>query len=113
MTEKQELDAFIGKLLSLNVTLKQLFESGNVRLFTQLNEVIKQMHAVQHGSEVPALLAVDDDCKIIYRNFDMIIAVLRSTEEGVIDAGAQGALNKLLHNIHQASVNIATALHLL
>ena len=37
----------------------------------------------------------------------MIVSVLRTTENGVIDAGAQTALNRLLHNIDRAVIRIA------
>lgn len=42
----------------------------------------------------------------------MIIRLLRTTEDGVIDAAAQKALNKFLHNIDEAVVNIAAAVGL-
>ena len=37
----------------------------------------------------------------------MIIAVLRTTEDGVIDSAAQTALNRLLHNIDLSVIKIA------
>ena len=43
----------------------------------------------------------------------MIIAVLRTTENGEIDKGAQKAIDKLLRNIHKATVNIAGAFGLI
>ena len=39
----------------------------------------------------------------------MIVKVLRTTEDGVIDAGAQKALNKFLHNVDAAVIEIAQA----
>ena len=42
----------------------------------------------------------------------MIIKILRTTEDGVIDSAAQKALNKFLHNIDEAVVNIAAAVGL-
>lgn len=58
------------------------------------------------------LKALDPECVVIYENFDMIIKVLRTTEDGVIDEGAQKAINKFLHNIDEAVVNIAGAVGL-
>ena len=52
------------------------------------------MHDLQHGSDDKILQALDPECVVIYENFDMIVKVLRTTEDGVIDAGAQKALNK-------------------
>lgn len=106
----KELISFIEQLVRLNGTMAELFKSGNVALFTEMNTAIKQMHRIQHGSEDKVLKALDIECEVIYSNFDMIIAVLRTTENGEIDAGAQGALNKFLHNIDEAVVNIASAL---
>ena len=42
----------------------------------------------------------------------MIVKILRTTEDGVIDSGAQKAINKFLHNIDEAVVNIAGAVGL-
>ncbi len=108
MTETQQ--KFIVTLFAVNGTLEQLFGSGDITLFSELNHEIKTMYDLQHGSEDPVMKACNAECEIIYQNFDMIIAVLRTTEDGVIDGGAQSALNKLLHNIDEAVVNLATAL---
>lgn len=102
--------AFIEQLVRLNGTMAELFKSGNLELFTEMNKAIKELHSIQHGSEDEVFKAIDPDCEVIYENFDMIIAVLRTTEEGVIDPGAQKALNKFLHNIDDAVVNIASQL---
>lgn len=106
----QEVIAFCEQLVRLNGVMKALFDSGNVELIGEMNKAVKEMHRIQHGSEDKVLQAVDPECRIIYGNFDMIIAVLRTTEEGVIDAGAQTALNKFLHNIDESVINIAAAL---
>ena len=103
---------FLTQLVRLNGTMQQLFATGNVALFTEMNAAIKQMHAVQHGSKDKVLEALDPECVVIYENFDMIIKILRTTEDGVIDAGAQKAINKFLHNIDEAVVNIAGAVGL-
>lgn len=105
----KEVAAFCEQLVRLNGTMAELFRSGNIALFTEMNAAIKEMHRIQHTSEDKALVAIDPECVVIYGNFDMIISVLRTTEEGVIDAGAQKALNKFLHNIDEAVVNIAAA----
>ena len=109
MDEKDEkLVAFIQHLSALNGEVVALFETGNVEKFTDMNRTIKELYSLQHGSEDDAFVTIDPDCEVIYRNFDMIIAVLRTTENGVIDAGAQKAINKFLHNIHEAVVNIVS-----
>lgn len=108
----KEVTEFLTRLVRLNGTMQQLFATGNVALFTEMNAAIKQMHAVQHGSKDKVLEALDPECVVIYENFDMIIKILRTTEDGVIDAGAQKAINKFLHNIDEAVVNIAGAVGL-
>ena len=105
----KEVIAFAEELVRLNGAMSELFKSGNVELFTEMNKAIKEMYRLQHGSTDSVLQAIEPECAIIYGNFDMIIAILRTTEDGVIDKGAQGALNKFLHNIDEAVVNIAGA----
>lgn len=108
----KETTEFLTQLVRLNATMKELFSSGNVALFTEMNDAIKKMHAVQHGSQDKVLAALDPECVVIYGNFDMIVKLLRTTKGGVIDAAAQKALNKFLHNIDEAVVNIAAAVGL-
>lgn len=103
----KEVLAFVEQLLALNRELVDIFQRGDVELFTSINATIKKMHQIQSASEEAALQAVDEDCQIIYKNFDMIVSVLRTTEEGVIDQGAEKAINRFLHNIHEATVDIA------
>lgn len=106
--DNEALIQFIKQLSALNGELVGLFDTGNVELFTDMNKTIKELYRLQHGSEDDAFRTIDPDCEIIYRNFDMIIAVLRTTEDGVIDKGAQTSINKFLHNIHEAVFNIVS-----
>ena len=108
----KEVTEFLTQLVRLNGTMQQLFATGNVALFTEMNDAIKKMHAVQHGNRDAVLEALDPECVVIYGNFDMIIKILRTTEDGVIDGGAQKAINKFLHNIDEGVVNIAGAVGL-
>ena len=112
MEENKDLLEFCAQLVRINGAMAELFQSGNVALFGEINAAVKALHAVQHESSDPVLQAVSEECKIIYVNSDMIVEVLRTTEDGVIDTGAQKALNKFLHNIDDAVVNIAKALDL-
>lgn len=112
MTETNDLQQFCEQLVRLNAAMKELFDKGNLALFTEMNAAIKEMHRIQVTSKEPALASLDREGEIIYKNFDMIIAVLRTTEEGEIDSGAQTALNRLLHNIDNAVIEIAKALEL-
>ena len=107
-----DLQQFAQQLVRLNATMKELFDKGNLALFTEMNQAIKEMHRIEVTGSDPVLKALHPDTEIIYKNFDMIIAVLRTTEDGEIDAGAQTALNRLLHNIDTAVVSIAKTLEL-
>ena len=55
----KETEEFLVQLVRLNGTMKELFSSGNVELFTEMNDAIKKMHAVQHGSQDKVLAALD------------------------------------------------------
>lgn len=112
MTQSNDLQQFCEQLVRLNATMKQLFDTGNIELFPEMNAAIKEMHRIQMTSKEPALASLNREGEIIYKNFDMIIAVLRTTEGGEIDGGAQTALNRLLHNIDSAVIEIAKALEL-
>ena len=101
---------FITQLVRLNGAMAALFENSNLELFGEMNKAIKAMYAEQHGSDDEVFRAIDPDCTVVYENFDMIIAVLRTTENGVIDEGARKAIDKFLHNIDEAVVNIASLL---
>ena len=107
----KDTEEFLVQLVRLNGTMKELFSSGNIELFPEMNDAIKKMHAVQHGSKDAVLEAVDPECAVIYGHFDMIVKLLRTTD-GEIDAATQKGLNKLLHNIDEAVVNIAAAVGL-
>ena len=110
---QNDLQLFGEQLVRLNASMKELFDTGNLALFTELNLAIKEMHRIEVSSKEPAFKTLHRDTQIIYKNFDMIIAVLRTCENGDIDEGAQGALNRLLHNIDTAVVGIAAALELI
>ena len=108
----KQLTEFVEQLVRLGGTLGELFKSGNVALISEMNAAVKEMYRLQHGSSDKVLQALEPECAVIYGNFDMIVQVLRTTENGEVDAGAGGAVNRLLRNINGAVVNIATALGL-
>lgn len=105
---EENLPVFIECLAQLNRELKDLSEQGDIAKLADMHATVKKMYRLQHGSEEESLHAIDPDCEIIYRNFDMILAVLKTTEGGVLDRGTQVALNKFLHNINEALINIVT-----
>lgn len=99
---------FVNTLSALSVCIAEVIRTGDVSKFTRMNSIVKEMYALQHGSDRTEFVAVDEDCRVVYANFDMIVAVLRTTEDGVIDKGAQTAINKFLHNMHEAVIGIAS-----
>ncbi len=103
----QEVIDFIGQLTELSKQLGEVYKSGNIGLLSNMNRTIKELYRIQHGSENKTLQEIDEECKVIYGNFDMLVAVLKTTENGEIDKGAQSAVGKFLHNINEAVVNIA------
>ncbi len=103
---------FCTQLARVNRALADLFKTGDPVLFGELNAAVKALHAVESGAKEPVLEAVAEECKVIYVNSDLIVKLLRTTEGGVIDKGAQKGLDKFLHNIDSAVVNIAGALGL-
>ena len=54
----KEVVSFCEQLVRLNGTMKELFASGNVALFSEMNRAIKEMYALQHGSGEKAFAAV-------------------------------------------------------
>ncbi len=106
--DQERLTAFIELLAQLNKELAAIVRTGDPSVLGDMNATVKGMYAIQHGNEDDAFQTIDPDCEVIYRNFDMIVAVLKTTENGEIDAGAQKALNKFLHNINEAVINIVT-----
>ena len=98
---------FVDSLVSLCKQMGLIFKTGNIALLSDMNRTVKEMHAIQHGSEETELIAVDEDCEVIYRNFDMIVGILKSLENGEVDPAAQLAINKFLHNVNTAALNIA------
>lgn len=109
---EEKVKAFIGCLAEINCELRDIAQKGDLNRLTDMNATVKEMYRLQHGSEEEVFVAIDPDCEIVYKNFDMIVGVLRTTEDGIIDGGARTALNRLLHNINEGVVGIVTVLGL-
>lgn len=50
-TPDKEVTAFIDELVKLNKQIADLFDSGNVALFTDVNATVKEMYRLQHTAE--------------------------------------------------------------
>lgn len=110
MTEEKSENQteFVKLLYEVAETLKELFESGNGELIGKLNKTVKQMYLIQRDSKEDVMSLIAPDCEVLYKNVDMMTAVLRTTENGVVDEGARKAVGKFLHNVNESVVNIAT-----
>lgn len=108
----REAAAFIKELTDLCGQLGSIYKTGELSVLSEMNRTIKELHRIQHGSKDSALEAVGEECRVIYANFDMIVALLKTTENGEIDRAAQTATGRFLHNINTAAVNIASMLGL-
>ncbi len=104
---EKQLENFIASLYGLNATLKKMYETADIELLSDMNRIIANMHDLQAGSDIPALKAVDAQCKAIYSNFNMIVQVLRLDDRDKNPQETNKALNQFLGNIHAASVQIA------
>lgn len=113
MTEEERRSRFEELLARLAGELKRLADTGDVGVLKEMHATIKEIYAVRREGEKDAIGFVDEDCEVIYRNFDMILAVLRTAEGEEPDKGIGSALNKFLHNINEAVINIASSLGLL
>lgn len=111
--DNQLLVEFLEQLSTLAKQIKEVIETGNVARFTDINRTVKEIYRIEKGGGDEAFALVTEDCEVIYRNFDMLVKVLRTTEDGVIDAGAQKAIDRFLHNMHGAILNIATVFGLI
>lgn len=109
----EDLQLFCEQLVRLNATMKELFDRGDLALILEMHAAIKEMHRLERVSTNPVFQSLQRDTQIVYKNFDMILAVLKTTENDEIDEGAQGAINRLLHNIDTAVIDIATILKLI
>ena len=104
-----KLQRFIELLASLNHLSADALKTGKMELLPQMNGVIKEMYSIQHVGEEDAYTAIEEDAQMIYKNFDAITAMMKSNEDGTIDAATSAAVKKFLRNIFEATVNIVTA----
>lgn len=108
-----DFQAFAAELQKLNGEMKDLFDKGDVSLFTAMNQSIKELYRIDRKKSVKELEKCETDLGMIYENFDMIIRILRTTEEGEIDRAAENTINSFLHNIDAAVIRIASKLNLI
>ena len=98
---------FAGKLIDLSRVIVEIFKTNNLDKLPEMNRIVKEMYRLQHGSEDPAMQTIDVEANVIYTNFDMLVKVLKTAETENDLESLQAAVNKFLHNINEATVNIA------
>jgi len=105
----EKLQRFIQLLSNLNHETAEVFASGKTEIFHRMNDTILEMYSIQHTGEEDAYTAIEEDCQIIYQNFNAIVAMLESNESLFIDNATNTAVKKFLHNIFDANIRILTA----
>ena len=67
------------------------------------------MYDIQHVGTEEAYTAIEDDAQTIYKNFNAIVAMLKSNENGSFDKATNEAVKKFLQNIFDADLRILAA----
>ena len=98
---------FAKQLIELSRVIVDIFETSDLDELPSMNRIIKEMYRLQHGSEDVAMQTIDVEANVIYSNFDMLVQVLKTAESDSDLPSLQNAVNKFLHNINEAVVNIA------
>ncbi len=104
-----KLQRFIQLLADLNHQSVDMIKSGNMKLLYAMNDTVEEMYSIQHEGEEDAYTAIEEDAQIIYKNFNAMIAMVKSNEEGKLDNATSLAVKKFLHNIFDANVRIIIA----
>lgn len=104
-----KLQRFIQMLADLNHQTVDMIKTGNMKLLYTMNDTVEEMYSIQHEGTEDAYTAIEEDAQIIYKNFNAMIAMVKSNEEGKLDSATSSAVKKFLHNIFDANVRIIIA----
>ena len=102
----EKLQRFIQLLCVLNQQTVEMLRSGNTEHLFAMNDTIEEMYSIQHDNDVPEYTEIEDDAQVIYKNFNAIIAMINSNENGGLDQATSDAVKVFLRNIFEANVNI-------
>ena len=86
-----------------------MIKTGNMKSLYEMNDTVEEMYAIQHVGTEDAYTAIEEDMQIIYKNFNAMIAMVNSNEQGKLDNATSLAVKKFLHNIFDANVRIIIA----
>ena len=104
-----QLQRFIALLADLNHMSADILKTGDSAILEKMNPVIEEMYAIQSVGAEDAYTAIEEDCQIIYQNFNAIITMLKSSEDAEKDVAAGVAVKQFLRNIFDANIRIITA----
>ena len=102
----EKLERFIQLLCELNHQTVEMLKTGNTEYLFSMNDTIEEMYTIQHDSDEEVYTAIEDDAQVIYKNFNAIITMINSNENGRLDQATSDAVKVFLHNIFEANVNI-------
>ena len=102
----EQLQRFVQLLCDLNHQTVEMLKTGNTEYLFAMNDTIEEMYKIQHGSQEEVYTAIEDDAQVIYKNFNAIIAMINSNENGGLDQATSDAVKVFLRNIFEANVNI-------
>lgn len=105
----EKLQRFIRLLSDLNHETAEVFSTGKTEILHKMNNTILEMYSIQHGALEEAYTAIEEDCQVIYKNFNAIVAMMRSNETDKADVATSNAVKKFLQNIFDANIRIITA----
>ena len=106
LENNEKLQRFIQLICDLNQETVEMLKTGKMDLLYAMNETIEEMYSIQNGAKQEEYKLIDEDCQIIYKNFNAIITMINSNEDEKIDAATTEAVKKFLHNIFDANVRI-------
>ncbi len=102
----EKLQRFIQLLADLNHRTAEILRGGETYRLIAMNDTIEEMYSIQNGATEEEYVVIDEDCQIIYKNFNAVVAMLQSNEQDVPDAATSIAVHKFLRNIFDANVRI-------
>ena len=104
-----QLQRFIQLLADLNHQTVDMIKTGNMKSLYEMNDTVEEMYAIQHVGTEDAYTAIEEDMQIIYKNFNAMISMVNSNEQGKLDNATSLAVKKFLHNVFDANVRIIIA----
>ncbi|MBR4943236.1 MAG: hypothetical protein IKZ28_04315 [Clostridia bacterium] len=104
-----KLQRFIQLLADLNHEAVAMIKTGDMQLLYQMNDTVEEMYAIQSVGEEDAYTAIEEDMQAICKNFNAMVAMVESNENGKLDDATSVAVKKFLHNIFEANVRIVVA----